>query len=57
MAKRDYEYLEECFDKLLDDYNYTKTEIKELKETIDILKALCLSHGIKLSEPKESIPF
>lgn len=48
MNKRDYDYLGECFDKLLHDYNCAQDEIKELKETVEALKAICLINGIKI---------
>lgn len=57
MGKRDYDYLEQCFDELLDDYNYAQAEIKELKETINNLRSLCHEHGIEIPEPQVSITF
>lgn len=48
MKKRDYDYLEECFDKLLHDYNCAQAEIKDLKETVEILRAICHANGIEV---------
>lgn len=56
MKKRDYDYLEQCFDKLLHDYNCAQAEIKELKATVEALRAICLTNGIEVPTQSECEP-
>jgi hypothetical protein len=57
MNKRKYEYLEECFDQLQNDYHYAQTEIRELKDAIELLKSILHANNIEIPNLEESIPF
>lgn len=57
MNKTKYSELEECFEKLLNDYNAAQTEIKELKENIEFLKHICRVNNISVADSKEPNPF
>jgi hypothetical protein len=48
MKKQDYECLEECFGQLWSAYQESQEENKELKETIEYLKSLCLANNIEI---------
>lgn len=49
--------LEECFDKLLFDYNNAQDEIKKLKEYIELLTSICNDNYIEIPPIDEPVPF
>ena len=53
MNKKKYENLEDCFYQLQNDYNCALMEIKELKETIEILKSICQTHHIEIPSNRD----
>lgn len=57
MNKRKYEYLEQCFDQLQNDYHYAQVEIRELKDAIELLKSILHDNNIKIPNLEKSDSF